>query len=70
MEKIITEQLQKELFVAERNQKEVLNKLTNKDLWANNHKENIKLFIETEVKKALKNAYACGFECARKAYKK
>jgi len=50
--------------------KQLLQKILNNDVWKNNDKTNIGIFLNYEVAKALDEAYIEGFEAAEKAFKK
>lgn len=43
--------------------------ILNKDVWENNDKMNIKLYVKTKVKKALEEVYYNGFEKGEKLNK-
>ena len=44
--------------------------ITDKDVWKNNDKMNIQLFVVSQLKKAMEDAYCSGFDEAEKVFKR
>lgn len=45
-------------------------KIGDKDVWENNHKENVKLYVFSTIEQIVLDAYCEGFDVAEKAFKK
>jgi len=47
-----------------------INAISDKDIWESNSKGNIRLFVITQLKKAMQDAYCSGFDEAEKVFKR